>query len=299
MLSILIPEHNYDCSKLVNDLACQCNQAKISFEIIVWDDASSLYKKENQTINSINGCHLMESNTNLGSARVRNKLAEMARYPNLVMIDCDAEVTDANFIKNYLENIGKAQVVVGGVQYSSIKPSPNRYLRWYYGRKRECPVASVRNQNPYRSLLSFNLMIDKSVLMQYPYDEHFKDYGHEDSMMGYNLMKQGITVLHIDNQLIHKGLDLNIAFLSKSLKAVEKYVHNPAFQSEDLVDQIKIFKVFRMVKRFGLCRLLAFKYTFGKRIMVYNLCSKHPILFLYDFYRISYLCHYSLKRKTN
>ena len=48
MLSILIPEHNYDCTKLVNDLAMQCNKAGIIYEIIVLDDASTLYKSENR-----------------------------------------------------------------------------------------------------------------------------------------------------------------------------------------------------------------------------------------------------------
>ena len=137
--------------------------------------------------------------------------------------------------------------------------------------------------------------MDKDMIAKHPYDEHFEDYGHEDSVMGFTLKQAGIKVLHIDNPLIHNGLDSNEIFLSKSLKAVEKYVTNPAFQTKELTNQIKIFRVFRKIKSLGLHRLLAFKFRIAGGLMKRNLCSEHPSLFIYDFYRLSYLCDFSLK----
>jgi len=292
MLSILIPEHNYNCTKLVSDLARQCKEAGIVFEIIVMDDNSELCKAENQGISKISGCVFVESDENLGSAKIRNCLASMAQYPNLLMIDCDAEVNDESYIERYLNLIGQSQVVVGGVRYSSERPSSDCCLRWIYGKRRECLPTEVRNKYPYTSLFPFNLMMEKDIILRLPFDEHFKDYGHEDTVFGFSLKQNGIKILHIDNPLIHRGLDSNETFLYKSLKAVEKYVTNPVFQSDELISQIKIFSVFRKVQSIGLCRLFAFKFRFTRKIMEANLCSKYPSLFIFDFYRLSYLCYF-------
>lgn len=295
MLSILIPEFNYDCTKLVKDLALQCSNAGIKFEIIVMDDASRQFKSENRSILAIPECRFVESEQNNGLAKTRNKLAAIASYKYLLMLDCDAEISGKTYIKRYLDSIGQAQVVAGGIGYSLNKPDPDRCLRWFYGRKRESLPAKIRNQNPCKSALSFNLMMEKEILEKFPYDEHFEDYGHEDSVMGFTLKQAGIKVLHIDNPLIHKGLDLNEIFLAKSLKAVEKYMTNSAFQTEELTNQIKIFRVFRKIRSLGLHRLLAFKFRVAGGLMKRNLCSGNPSLFIYDFYRLSYLCDFSLK----
>lgn len=298
MLSILIPEYNCDCTKLVNDLSRQCIRAGIVYEIVVMDDASKLYKTENRSISGMFCCLFVESEQNLGWTKNRNRLIKMARYPYLIMIDSDAEVADDDFINRYIKAIGQAEVIIGSMCYHHLKPSPDRCLRWYYGKKREDRPASVRNKTPYRSLITFNMMIEKEVFLRFPFEEQFKrDYGHEDTIMGYILKKNNIKVLHIDNPLIHNGLELNEVFLAKSLKAAEKYVTYPIFQTDELVEQIKIFSVFKKIQSLGLCRLIALKFRILKNLMLRNLCSKHPSLFLFDFYRLSYLCNFYLNSK--
>src|SRR5690554_7655582 len=74
------------------------------------------------------------------------------------------------------------------MKYSEHPPKENA-LRWYYGSKREYLPASVRNHNPYRSLISFNLMIKKAVFDKHPFDEASIEveksaYGHEDTLLG-------------------------------------------------------------------------------------------------------------------
>ena len=296
MLSILIPEHNYNCTKLVSDLAGQCIKSGIVFEIIVMDDKSELCKDINQRVSKIPNCFFVESGQNMGPSATRNCLARMAQYPHLLLIDCDAEVNNEKFIERYLKAMGLAPVIVGGINYSSEKPSPDHYLRWVYGRKREFRPARIRNKNPYISLISFNLMIEKEIMMKVPFDERFIDYGHEDSVYGYTLKQNKIKILHIDNTLIN-GLDSNQTFLAKSRKAVEKCVTNPVFQSDEIVKQIKIFRIFKKIQSLGLCRLLALKYRFAKNIMEHNLCGRHPSLFIYDLYRLSYLCNFYLEQQ--
>jgi len=297
MLSILIPERNYNCTKLVKDVAEQCEKAGIVFEIIVMDNASTLCKDENRTISTIPGCRFVESEQNMGLAKSRNSLVQLAQFAHFLMIDSDAEiVNNDNYIQNYIEAMNLAQVVVGSMCYTSQKPSSSRCLRWYYGNNRENRPAAVRNQNPYKSLITFNLMMEKELVLQYPFEEQ-KGYGHDDSIMGSTLKQNGITVLHIDNPIIHNGLDSSKDFLIKSLDAVEKYFTYPVFQSDEMLEQIKVFRVFKKVQSLGLCRLLAFKFRAARKLMEWNLCSSHPSIFLYDFYRLSYMCDFSLKHQ--
>lgn len=290
MLSILIPERNFDCRKLVRDLSFQCNEAEITHEIIVLDDASSLCLEKNRQILNIPCCSFVEVNQNNGSARTRNTLVGMARYPFILMIDCDSEVPDGFFIERYLENLGKADVIVGGLTYSSEKPATDRYLRWLYGIHRECIPPGIRNRNPYQSLLSFQFLTRKEVLLKHPFEETIKDYGHEDTILGYEFRKDGISMLYIDNPLIHTGLDTNQVFLQKSLLAVRKYLTNPIFQNQEIAQTIKLFRVFQKVKNMKIGTLGARVYLMLRNKMNQNLIGPRPSLFIFDCYRLGYLC---------
>jgi len=272
--------------------------AGIVYEILVMDDASTLYKSENRNIENCHNCRFVESEKHAGLPQSRNKLVQMAQYAHFLMIDSDAEiVNNDHYIQNYIEAMNQAQVVVGSVCYTSQKPSSDKCLRWYYGNKRENRPAAVRNQNPYKSLITFNLMMEKDLILQYPFEEQ-QGYGHDDTIMGSTLKQNKIKVLHIDNPIIHNGLDLSKNFLSKSLDAVEKYFTYPVFQSNDMLEQIKVFRVFKKVQSLGLCPLLAFKFRAARKLMEWNLCGSCPSLFLYDFYRLSYMCDYSLKLQS-
>lgn len=300
MLSILIPEYNYNCTKLVNDLYTQCKHAGFPFEILVMDDSSTLHKEENRTLSELPGCKFIEVGQvghNLGCTKTKNSLANLAQYPYLLIIDCDMGVVDSRYIQRYAEAMGKAPIVIGGFRYGEEKVDADRLLRWHYGRNRESLPAAIRNQNPWKATNTSNAMIEKSIFDKIHFDEQFKDYGHEDTLWGITLKQNGIRVLHIDNQLYHNGLDNNKIFLAKSLKAVEKYVTVPQIRTQEAVQQIRIFKAYTSVKKLGLDRLLAFKFKYAGRCMERNLCGKRPSLFIYDIYRLSYLCAYCLKRK--
>lgn len=292
MLSILIPEYNCDCTHLVRDLSDQCLQEKIDYEILVLDDASPEFPSENHLLPSIPGCVLTINDENIGLARCRNRLARMAKYDLLLILDSDLQVFDNQFIKRYLDVLGKATVISGGVVCSKEKPEAARMLRWKYSLKRESLSAEVHNRNPWRSFFSSNILMEKSVNELIPYDEQFKDYGHEDTIMGYRMKTHGIKVLYIDNPLLHLGIDLSDRYLAKSLLAVEKFLDAPAFKSEELVQEVKLFRVYRLLKKMHLDGLVAWKFRILKKILYNNLMGSNPNLFLFDFYRLGYLCNY-------
>jgi glycosyltransferase involved in cell wall biosynthesis len=290
MLSILIPEHNYDCRKLVNDLVIQCQKAGITYEIIVLDDYSSLYLEENRQIKELPACTFIETHQNKGAAQTRNILAGMARYPYLLMMDCDAQVPDDKYLQRYLEVLDKADVIIGGIAYPREKPEPDKLLRWKYGRCRECIPARIRQKHPYQSFFSFQFVIRKDIMLAHPFEETLKDYGHEDTLLGFELGEHGVSVLYIDNPLIHLGLDSNPVFLQKSLQATRKFLSNPVFQQEKLTGQIKLFRTFKRCSRLRLTPVIRWFFVHYRNRMQQNLFSSHPSLFLYDLYRLGYLC---------
>ncbi|PWH86551.1 glycosyltransferase family 2 protein [Brumimicrobium oceani] len=293
MLSILIPVYNFDCVALVKALHEQCIELTINFEVLVLDDTSTKFKEENRCLNALVNCAYIESDIHFGRAKIRNELGRRAKYDHLLFIDSDALVDTRDFIQKYIENKDKAQVVIGGMKYSKTPPKENA-LRWHYGTEREYQLASIRNLKPYNSLISFNIMLRKEVFLKYPFDEgsidlNKSEYGHEDTLLGLKFKKNLIKVLHIDNQLVHDYHETNEGFLSNSLIAVEKYVYNPIFQKSEIVEQIKIFRVFEKTKSLGLVGILGLIYErLGKRIKK-RLFQPEPPIKLFDLYRLSYL----------
>ena len=90
MLSILIPVYNFNIVPLVKELHGQASRLSIPFEIIVLDDCSSeLLRDQNKEVSSLPGVKFKILDRNIGRARIRNRLAEMAKYSSLLFMDCD------------------------------------------------------------------------------------------------------------------------------------------------------------------------------------------------------------------
>lgn len=299
MLSILIPVYNYNAVQLVVALQKQCEQEEIEYSIIVLDDTSTQFVEENKFISTLQNCHFIVAKEHLGRAKIRNQLANLTEADYLLFIDADALVSSSSFIHKYCEAIHKADVVVGGFAYTE-KPPKENALRWHYGKKREEIKAHIRNKKPYQSIASFNILIKKSVFQQIKFDEdsidgHKNTYGHEDTLLGLQLKERSISILHIDNPLIHNYGETDKGFLKNSLIAVKKHVTNPTFQNPNVVENIKIFRVFSTFKKYRLTWLLNLFHTLFKKSIEKKLCRPSPSLILFDLYRLSYLAHFYKK----
>ena len=93
------------------------------------------------------------------------------------------------------------------------KTKKTQVLRWKYGRNREEKNASLRNQSPYQSFTAFNLLAPKDIFQKIAFNEKIDGYGHEDTLFGIELKKEGVTIAHIDNPIIHLGLDEHQVFI--------------------------------------------------------------------------------------
>jgi len=284
MLSIAIPIYNYSVYEFVSSLRKQCLACEITFEILCLDDASpeNQAKQANQLLQQLEHVVYQELADNLGRSAIRNKLVSIAKYDNVLFLDCDGALPKDDFIKNYMSSVGSADIVVGGRSYLKQKPKQQDLLHWTYGSSREVTTAAERSLRPYQGFLSNNFLITKHVAERLRFDEEITGYGHEDSLFGKRLEIEKISILHINNPVDHVGLDENSAFLAKTEEALK----NLLFIEKKAANlNIKILKWYRKTRP-----ILKVIYNLGgERLMNYfrnNLQSSNPNLRYFDLLRL-------------
>lgn len=291
MISVLIPTFNYNIFPLVKEVYEMLIAEKIIFEIICLDDASTEQKinLENQKINKLKNSSFSELKENIGRSSIRNLLSRKAKFNWLLFLDADVFPKQKNFISQYLKHLNTDfEVVYGGIQYQEEKPPSNQVLRWKYGKEREALPAIERKEKPYLSFLTMNFLIKKEVFENVGFNEEIKQYGHEDTLFGYQIEQQNYQIKHIENPVFHLTLENNEEFFQKSLLAVKTAVF---LEKENLIPSkhIKILQFYKEMQQRRLLPLLMFvANNFEERIKK-NILGSNPSLKLFDFYRLFYL----------
>ncbi len=296
MLSILIPIYNFDVRKFVKELHLQCKKANVEFEIILVDDASkNKFQELNKVLEKLKFVNYIQLKENIGRSKIRNLLAEKAKYEYLLFADCDTFPSDENFIIRYLENCKNNKVICGGITYYDKKPaSQKEYLRWFYGKNREVRKANERNLYPNKSFMTGNYLINKLIQDDIKFNEKISQYGHEDTLFGIELKRKNIIVKHIDNPIIHLGLETCSEFIEKTKKSIENLLFlTENFTYSELYEDIKLLKVYRKTAKFSFLFKIYFKIF--KKITEKKLCSNSPSLKLFDLYKLAYL--HTIKNK--
>jgi glycosyltransferase involved in cell wall biosynthesis len=291
MLSILIPVYNFNVVKLVTELHRQATKTGIPFEIIILDDCSSeLLRDQNKDIGNLSDVRFYELEKNIGRSRIRNRLAEMSVYHSLLFMDCDSEVASDNYIEKYLQYCSDEMVVCGGNAYHSDPPEDPEYqLRWLYGIRREQKPAPIRNLNPYRSFMTNNFLIPKSVFLKIKFDETIVQYGHEDTLFGLELKKSGVKIKHIDNPLYHIGLEISMEFLKKTSSAIENLLillNEGKIQKSDIPD-IRLLRAYGMIHKYRMVRSYLSFYNLISNSVMRNLLGHNPGMFAFELYKLS------------
>ena len=298
MLSICIPVYNYDVGQLARSIYRQCNNANIDFEILVYEDGSipEFVKINSDSLSSINSRHLI-STQNMGRSFARNHLAKNACFSKLLFLDCDSLIDDNEYIKNYLKNI-EHQVVCGGTKYLNNQKKSGSELRLKYGFKREMTSAEKRNQNPNKSFTTNNFLVDKKIFEEIRFREELTKYGHEDSLFGFELKAANIKIKHIDNPVIHNGLETNKIFVEKTKHGIENlvFIETNISVDERFFNEITLISAYYKIKKTRLIFFVkTFNRLFGKAIEKHLIKSNNPCIYFFDLFKIGYYC----KIKTN
>lgn len=295
MLSICIPIYNQNITQLVNDLHSQAESLNTDYEILLIDDCSTALelKETNRKLASLSHTIYKELQKNIGRSAIRNLLAKEAKFSHILFIDCDAEVCSDTFLKTYLPECKPNIVCCGGCAYSKNPPSQEKYLRWYIGTKREDRPVSDRAKSAAAQFTAFNLLIDKSLILACPFDERITQYGHEDTLLGIELQKLNADFSHIDNPLIHAGIDDTAIFLEKTDLAIKSLVTiQKLFENDSFTNAVRILRTYDKLNSYKLIPILNFLLPKGKDFFVRNLKGQNPKLLYFDLYKLCCLLKY-------
>ncbi|MBI1223749.1 MAG: glycosyltransferase [Bacteroidetes bacterium] len=318
MLSILIPIFNFDVRPLVNDLHGQCEVVGIGYEILCFDDGSTTeFKLKNKEIWKLPNVIYREMPQNLGRSAIRNTLGKAARFEYLLFMDCDSKVVSSDFIKNYVDftnvslfplkpsNSGALNqppgvpnaVIYGGRCYAQASPTDHSlYFHWYYGRYREQTTAAERSRSPYHGFMTNNFLISKNTFLSILFDETLRQYGHEDTLFGLELMKRNVPIIHIDNPLEHVGLEPIDIFLRKTEQGIENLVK---LERDGKKIDTKLIAVYGKLSHLKINWLIGVLFSMCKSMIVRQLSGSNPRLRLFDFYKLGYLESCMLNEKLD
>lgn len=290
MLSILIPTYNYNVYPLVFQIEKQALKLNFKFEIICIDDGSnSSLNFENEKINSLTYCRFVSAKANVGLSSNRNALAQASKYDFLLFIDGDSLLLNDTFLSNYLNNIHKdIDIIYGGRVHPEHVDSSKKKLRWKYGKCVEDKTALHRSEQIYKTLMFNNTLISKACFNKILFDSILKKYGHEDTLFAYQVAQLNLKVKHIENPVLHGDIDNTDIFIKKTEDGINNLIYIYNSRKID-IKFIKILKYYFLIKKYNLNTPLAFLFKTIKPLLLENLNSSNPSLFLFNVYKLGYL----------
>jgi len=296
MLSICIPIYNFDVRLLVKQLSEQILVLSEKCELILIDDASEMtYKEINEE--SCQQFKYFKLKTNIGRARIRNLFLKYATFENLLFLDCDSLVVKKDFIEKYIYQIENtdSQVICGGREYPINPPKDkNKHLRWLYGVKRESQPVHVRQAAPNHSFMTNNFVVKKSILETIRFDERLKDYGHEDTLFGYELMLNKIEIQHIHNPIENGDIETNEIFLQKTEEGIKNLVNILKFKNSqpEFIEMVSLLKMHRKLAFQPIQFMLNLFLPVLINPLKYTLSNCYISLNMFNIYKLSLLTKY-------
>jgi len=296
-ISLLIPVCDYDIVALVHSMKSSIGRIPELIEIIIGDDGSTAENRAKYRALEGDGVRLIVSEKNIGRAAIRNRLALEAKGDYLLFIDSDAMIpaTADLYLQKWISVLGYARVISGGILYHESPPGdPDRILRWIYGIRREQRKASDRNKHPHASFTTFNVLIDRNIFSMLRFNEELRQYGHEDTLFSYQLKKAGIDILHIDNGLIHEGLESNGEFLEKTKLSLENLsrLYDRVTDKHTFTSTVGILRTYNRIRILKVRLILVALFIRFMERMELRIDSAKPPLWLFSFYKITMFCTY-------
>lgn len=262
------------------------------YEIIIGEDGTA---EENLRLNtmadSLTHCRRIIKKTNIGRAAIRNLLARESRYPNLIFIDCDAVVEKDDFLRLYADALKDYDVVCGALYHANEQPNDECSLRYRYEKEADKQRDAVtRSKAPYDKFTTFNFAIKKDIFTSILFNESITRYGYEDALFGKELKRRGIPIGHIDNKLLHSGLESNAVFLAKSEQALATLL-----TIEDRMESTPLLATLRKMRALHLENIFMIYWNLRKKSLIRNLLGRKPSLLKFKIYKLGY--YISLQRK--
>jgi glycosyltransferase involved in cell wall biosynthesis len=298
MISICIPVYNYDIRELVKEITFQCEELKLAYELICVDDSSS-----NLQLEAINRKFIEENvnstikyealTTNKGRSAIRNYLVTKSTFNYCWFLDCDGKVGEnKNLVKTFLQHLKENTVVSGGRIYQKKIPN-NKSLRlhWTWASKRELIDVSQRMQQPVQHFLSNNFIAHKDILLQIPFNEELNGYGYEDTFWASQIVNVGFSIQHINNPVIHDGLEINSDFLNKIEESILNLIRLKNICIHKKIEfpvKSKLTNLAELLSKPIIKIFASLYFSSNKKKWKSKLLSDNFNLFIFDLYRLAF-----------
>ncbi len=289
MLSICIPVYNIHVSALVTELYKQIQYLHEPIEIILIDDDSQISFRDLNKIIEQPHQHI-QLEKNIGRAAIRNLFLKYAQFDSLLFLDCDAIIYTPNFLLNYVDYIKNDfdKVACGGRIYPSEKPNRQKLLSWKYGIFVESKNADERSKNPSQSFMTNNFIIKKNIFQIVQFDETLVEYGHEDTLFGYELSKNNINIQYIENPVLNGDIETNDVFLKKTTASLINLKQILIKNNYDInfINQVKLLRFIYNVKPSFVLHIISFVFFITKPLIKFLLINGFANLALFNFYKL-------------
>ena len=126
--------------------------------------------------------------------------------------------------------------------------------------------------------------------LKYKFDSSLRIYGHEDTLLGYQLRKNNIPLLHYDNPVYHHDLDSNTVYLEKNRNAIsnlaalyENSLTRPALKGN------KLIRAYELLHKYKLNKIAQALYVKARTAITNNLSGGKPSLLCFKIFKLGEL----------
>lgn len=287
-LTIAIPTYDCDvgpfCLELFDQMARLSDPGACELLVLIDGNPNLLPLTALETAGRARGLRITVAvaEVNLGRARVRNRLAQLAAGDFILFLDADGMPDHEDFVARYLSRIGdpSSSVVLCGGRSNNRTPAPTRTMRLFvhHCRKREWVPAAVRMTDPAANFLSANFCVARSFFLAHPFDPDFSGWGWEDTEWAFRIEAVG-TIVHVDNTVSHMENFEDAVWVERLAGSVVNYGR----LYRRYPDKLRRHRIFRLVRwlqpvggfallREGLRRLVLFQaFPTGLRLTLLKL----------------------------
>lgn len=268
-LSILIPNRNYDCLKLVSTLQKQSEHfpGGLEYDITVVDDGSdgsNLYDPYTQ----LKGIQIEKCLKARNRSAMRNRLATFGRYEWMLMVNSNVQVRDQSFLEHLLYDITEPDTILCALCKADADTSNLRCLD-----ERETRVGRFRNTC---------YLTHRKVWKEVQYDEGIENYGMEDVLLGAELKGKGYKIKYVDATVWYDASTSNEQYVQQ----VEESMRTLRKLEPRLREEVRLLVFIK--RHWYLCQIWRLAFRLLKTSMRTNLTGQHPNVRLLPLYKLGY-----------
>lgn len=271
-LSILIPNRNTDCTRLVRTLHHQCESIRgLLYDITVVDDGSDSedaavwYAK----IGDLKNVKVVMCPKARNRSAMRNRLTEYGDYEWVMTVNSNVEVRDDGFVEEYLNAADDLNTLLCGVCKADMEKGNLRCRDEY-----ETRPDRFRNTN---------CMYSRKVGQDVRYDEHIDGYGMEDVLYGVELQERGYGIRFLNVAVYYSA---EATSNERYVKLVEESMHTLKGLEHRLQGKVRLLNF--IDRHAVLCGVWRVLFPAVQGWMRRNLTGKQPNAGLLPLYKLGY-----------